>query len=357
MAHSMKRGFSDNYNSSPFKRPRGDKSYLRVLVSSRVAGSIIGRGGANIKKLRTDNNARVRVPDCPGPERVMSIEAESEDQLLTVIKQSMEMILEDAGKGKSSMSGKDSLELRLLIHQSQVGGIIGKGGSKIKEIKESSGANVKAYGNCAPQSTERVVAVIGSVEHIVQAIKEVLNVLKENETRGRDEPYDPINFDAIYAYEYGGYGAEAEMRNFNGPQGGPNYRPPFGGASRFDSSGSGPSRYDRSASGPSFEQSSGFGGPSFRGSSAIDESGPQETSQVTIPADMAGAIIGPGGNRIKQIRLDSKSGITIGEPLPESNERIITITGTPRNIQAAQYLLQQCIREFGNQSSSSGGRF
>ena len=34
-------------------------------------------------------------------------------------------------------------ELRLLIHQSIVGGIIGKQGSKIKEIRENTGASIK----------------------------------------------------------------------------------------------------------------------------------------------------------------------------------------------------------------------
>ena len=34
-------------------------------------------------------------------------------------------------------------ELRLLIHQSIVGGIIGKSGSKIKEIRENTGAHIK----------------------------------------------------------------------------------------------------------------------------------------------------------------------------------------------------------------------
>ncbi|KAJ8944962.1 hypothetical protein NQ318_013110, partial [Aromia moschata] len=41
-----------------------------------------------------------------------------------------------------------------------------------------------------------------------------------------------------------------------------------------------------------------------------------------------GAIIGKGGSRIRKIRLDSGANITIDEPLPGSNDRIITITGT-----------------------------
>ena len=34
-------------------------------------------------------------------------------------------------------------ELRLLIHQSIVGGVIGKSGAKIKEIRENTGAHIK----------------------------------------------------------------------------------------------------------------------------------------------------------------------------------------------------------------------
>lgn len=56
---------------------------------------------------------------------------------------------------------------------------------------------------------------------------------------------------------------------------------------------------------------------------------------------LAGAIIGKGGARIRKIRSDSGAGITIDEPLPGSNDRIITITGLPSQIQMAQYLLQQ----------------
>lgn len=58
-------------------------------------------------------------------------------------------------------------------------------------------------------------------------------------------------------------------------------------------------------------------------------------------SQLAGAIIGKGGGRIRKIRNDSGAGITIDEPLQGSNDRIITITGSPNQIQMAQYLLQQ----------------
>jgi hypothetical protein len=74
-----------------------------------------------------------------------------------------------------------------------------------------------------------------------------------------------------------------------------------------------------------------------------------ELTEITILYDfsfllssqLAGAIIGKGGARIRKIRSDSGAGITIDLPLPGSNDRIITITGMPNQIQMAQFLLQQ----------------
>ena len=57
------------------KRSRGGgRLEARVMVPSRMAGSVIGKGGANIQKLRSEYSAGVRIPDCPGPERIMSVQ-------------------------------------------------------------------------------------------------------------------------------------------------------------------------------------------------------------------------------------------------------------------------------------------
>ena len=60
---------------------------------------------------------------------------------------------------------------------------------------------------------------------------------------------------------------------------------------------------------------------------------------------LAGAIIGKGGTRIKQIRQQSNAQIQIDEALPGSNDRIITISGSQEQIQNAQYLLQLRCKE------------
>ena len=48
----------------------------RLLIPSKVGGAVIGKKGSNIQKLRADYSANIRIPDAPGPERIMSVTAE-----------------------------------------------------------------------------------------------------------------------------------------------------------------------------------------------------------------------------------------------------------------------------------------
>ena len=86
----MKRGpenFEGMASSGAEKRSRGNKMEVRILIPSKIAGSIIGKAGANIQQLRNNNNANVRVPDCEGPERVMNIQVDDAQTAINVIEQ------------------------------------------------------------------------------------------------------------------------------------------------------------------------------------------------------------------------------------------------------------------------------
>ncbi|PIK62164.1 putative heterogeneous nuclear ribonucleoprotein K-like [Apostichopus japonicus] len=78
-----------------------------------------------------------------------------------------------------------------------------------------------------------------------------------------------------------------------------------------------------------------FGEKTFEG-----EKEGENFTQVTIPRDLAGSIIGTRGERINEIRRRSGAKIKIAEALPGSNDRIITISGDEEEITNAQYLLQ-----------------
>ncbi|XP_026763070.1 heterogeneous nuclear ribonucleoprotein K isoform X2 [Galleria mellonella] len=358
------------------KRQRHTDNEVTFLIPSKVAGSIIGKGGANISKLRDQYKASITVPDCPGPERVLSITASDIDTILEIVKD----ILPNLADGGPNKGNNDDLDVRLLIHQSRAGCVIGKGGAKIKELREKTGARLKIFSNPAPQSTERVVQLVGKADATAAGIREVLELIRQVPIKGAIENYDPHNYDDFYADEYGGFGG-GQGGGGRGGRGGPGPRgnrpppplgpggrgpgprgpmsrggppgPPPGPRSNFNDFGGPPPRGNFGGpprgnfSGGNFGGNFGGGRSSGGGGNFNNNSGnQQETStQVTIPKDLAGAIIGKAGSRIRKIRAESGAGIEIAEPVQGSNDRIITITGTPQRIQMAQYLLQQSVHE------------
>uniref|UniRef100_A0A8C7YCD3 Heterogeneous nuclear ribonucleoprotein K n=1 Tax=Oryzias sinensis TaxID=183150 RepID=A0A8C7YCD3_9TELE len=195
-----KRPAEDMDEEQAFKRSRNadEMVELRVLLQSKNAGAVIGKGGKNIKALRTDYNASVSVPDSSGPERILSVSAGIDtigDILLKIIP-----TLEEY----QHYSGIDfDCELRLLIHQSLAGGIIGVKGAKIKELRENTQTTIKLFQECCPHSTDRVVLVGGKPERVVECIKVILELVSETTIKGRSQPYDPNFYDETY--DYGGF--------------------------------------------------------------------------------------------------------------------------------------------------------
>uniref|UniRef100_A0A7N6BPH3 Heterogeneous nuclear ribonucleoprotein K n=1 Tax=Anabas testudineus TaxID=64144 RepID=A0A7N6BPH3_ANATE len=373
-----KRPAEDMDEEQAFKRSRNTDEMveLRVLLQSKNAGAVIGKGGKNIKALRTDYNASVSVPDSSGPERILSVNAS-----IDVIGEILLKIIPTLEEYQHYSGIDFDCELRLLIHQSLAGGIIGVKGAKIKELRENTQTTIKLFQECCPHSTDRVVLVGGKPERVIECIKVILELVSEAPIKGRAQPYDPNFYDETY--DYGGFTMLFEERGrrpiggfpirvrggfermppvrgnrpmppsrrdyddmsprrgpppplSRGGRGGSRARnlplppppPPRGGGDRFAHGSYHSSMDDR----PSFL----FCG---RGSYS-DIGGPVITTQVTIPKDLAGSIIGKGGQRIKQIRHESGASIKIDEPLEGSEDRIITITGTQDQIQNAQYLLQ-----------------
>eukprot|EP00061_Rhincodon_typus_P017118 g45676.t1 len=238
--------------------------------------------------------------------------------------------------------GKDfDCELRMLVHQSQAGSIIGVKGVKIKELREA--ALMRQILNAWALQTIRAVLRTNTTLILWLPI----------EGQGRAQPYDPNFYDETY--DYGGFTmmfddrgrrpVPFQMRGRGGPH------PPSPGYERRGPMGLA-GRGGRPMPPPRRDAYDDMSPPTRRGPPPLpraargsrggygDLGGPIITTQVTIPKDLAGSIIGKGGQRIKQIRHESGASIKIDEPLEGSEDRIITITGTQDQIQNAQYLLQ-----------------
>ena len=59
--HCYNFSFSDAISKGRFE--------LRLLVSGKAAGAVIGKGGENIKRLRSEFDSQISVPDSNAPER------------------------------------------------------------------------------------------------------------------------------------------------------------------------------------------------------------------------------------------------------------------------------------------------
>ena len=91
----------------------------------------------------------------------------------------------------SPATSKPPVTLRLVVPASQCGSLIGKGGCKIKEIRESTGAQVQVAGDMLPNSTERAITIAGIPQSIIECVKQICVVMLESPPKGVTIPYRP----------------------------------------------------------------------------------------------------------------------------------------------------------------------
>jgi len=207
-------------------------------------------------------------------------------------------VLPKANKAPYPVAQKNELDVNLLVNTDLIGQILGKGGSKIKEIREQTNSKIKVYQDCLPNSNERVVAVGGDEEtQVVEALRVILNILKDVPRRSIPSHYNPVN-------------------------------------KQSDITGNGVGNVENAW------RSDRRGNDDYQS----DFLSVETETKITVTNDMCGAIIGKGGSRVSEIRNISGARITFSESERESKEdRVITITGTQRQVQAAEQLMTQSV--------------
>ena len=239
----------------------------------------------------------------------------------------------------------ESTAIRLLVSHHRMGSVIGKAGSKIKEIQDASGARLVASEEILPSSTERTITITGVPDAIHIAVYHVGVVLQEHSERDRTAnviPYRPMGRSGGGGYPggpsgMGGYPSHAPSSHHHQSYYG-GY-PPQGGMGGYGQDYMGhPSSSSSSRGGSGGHHGGGGGGG---GGGAMIPHG-SVAQQIYIPNDMVGSVIGKGGSKINEIRQMSGSHIKISEPLNNGgNERLVTVTGTPESNQMAIYMLYQ----------------
>uniref|UniRef100_S4RIQ4 K Homology domain-containing protein n=2 Tax=Petromyzontidae TaxID=7746 RepID=S4RIQ4_PETMA len=165
---------------------------IRLLMHGKEVGSIIGKKGETVKKMREESGARINISEGSCPERIVTITGQT-DAIFKAFSMITNKFEEDinASMANSAVTSKPPVTLRLVVPASQCGSLIGKGGSKIKEIRESTGAQVQVAGDMLPNSTERAVTVSGAPEAIIQCVKQICVIMLESPPKGATIPYRP----------------------------------------------------------------------------------------------------------------------------------------------------------------------
>uniref|UniRef100_A0A672VDA6 K Homology domain-containing protein n=1 Tax=Strigops habroptila TaxID=2489341 RepID=A0A672VDA6_STRHB len=310
---------------------------LNVTLTIRLL--MHGKKGETVKKMREESGARINISEGNCPERIVTITGPT-DAIFKAFAMIAYKFEEDItnSMSNSTATSKPPVTLRLVVPASQCGSLIGKGGSKIKEIRESTGAQVQVAGDMLPNSTERAVTISGTPDAIIQCVKQICVVMLESPPKGATIPYRPKPASTPVIFAGGQVRADplaASTANLSlllqhQPL------PAYTIQGQYAIPHPDLTKLHQLAMQQTPFTPLGQTTPAFPG---LDASPPASTHELTIPNDLIGCIIGRQGTKINEIRQMSGAQIKIANATEGSSERQITITGTPANISLAQYLI------------------
>ncbi|EFP84641.1 uncharacterized protein PGTG_10800 [Puccinia graminis f. sp. tritici CRL 75-36-700-3] len=156
---------------------------MRALIVTQDASIIIGKGGRHINEVREKSGARATISEAvPGnAERILSVAGP-----LDAVSKAFGLIvrrINDEPFDVPSVPGSRAVTIRFIVPNSRMGSVIGKAGSKIKEIQDMSGARVQASEALLPGSTERVLSISGVADAVHIAVYYVGMILVDNQER------------------------------------------------------------------------------------------------------------------------------------------------------------------------------
>lgn len=299
-----------------------DKSLItyRVLVSRREAGAIIGKEGSNITKIRDEFDIKAGVSKVVDGciDRILTITGKVEniaDALVNVaqfvLDANLITIEESEANGTSplrlinyeypplrplslrpnykSEEYQTNLFLRLLIPNSQIGTLIGKGGERIRAIQEDNDIKMVASKEFLDNSNERSIELQGTFNNLRNALYEISKYL---------------------------------LRDYQGTSSITFYHPSSPLEPRFNRN---------NVSNVNNMNNINREDPRIIGKEII--------KKISFPNEYIGALIGKRGSRIQEIRNQSHCAVAIENESENENEREITLVGTKLSVDKAIDLL------------------
>lgn len=325
---------------------------IRLIMQGKEVGSIIGKKGEIVKRFREESGAKINISDGSCPERIVTVSGSRSAiyKAFTLITKKFEEWCSQF-QDNTNAQGKTQIPIRLIVPASQCGSLIGKGGSKIKEIREITGCSIQVASEMLPNSTERAVTLSGSADSITQCIYHICCVMLESPPKGATIPYRPkpqMNGPVIVANGQaytiqGNYAVPAQ-------EVGGLAKNPLAGLAALGLAGAIPTNTGglnptalAALAGSQLRTNNNRNAVAQAAAAAQVQS---QSHEMTVPNDLIGCIIGKGGTKIAEIRQISGAMIRISnceERDSGNTDRTITITGNPDSVALAQYLINMRI--------------
>ncbi|XP_038888005.1 KH domain-containing protein HEN4 [Benincasa hispida] len=349
---------------------------FKILCANDMIGGVIGKGGSIVRALQNESGATVSVgPSVAGcDERLISITASenidsryspAQKAVVLVFSRSVDVAIE---KGQDMSSSKGSTVVaRLVVPSNQVGCVLGKGGVIISEIRKVTGTNIRIISSdqvpkCAAEN-EEVVQISGEFSNVQDALYNVTGRLRDNlfssvlsnsgtrngagtsiypETSPYGRVRDPASLvrTTPVGTSHGSFMQHSTAQSTDD----------LGLSHSLDSPSSPGLWASQSLSGVSSRVMSdaGRGLPSHRsgvqlGSGSKTAIVTNTTVEIVVPDDVISLVYGENGTNLTRLRQISGAKVIVHEPDPITSDRLIVISGTPDETQAAQSLLHAFI--------------
>ncbi|KAK4358071.1 hypothetical protein RND71_023681 [Anisodus tanguticus] len=159
---------------------------VRLVCPTENVGAVIGKGGCIIKQLRQESGASIKVDSAAaeGDDCIIFVSAKEayEDQSPTI---DATMRLQPRSSEKTEKESGDAILMtRLLVPSSRVGCLIGKGGSIVNEMRNTTRASIRILSrdNLPKVASEddEMVQITGDANVAGNALLQVLMRLRAN---------------------------------------------------------------------------------------------------------------------------------------------------------------------------------
>ncbi|NXQ44304.1 PCBP2 protein, partial [Catharus fuscescens] len=261
---------------------------IRLLMHGKEVGSIIGKKGESVKKMREESGARINISEGNCPERIITLAGPT-----NAIFKAFAMIIDKLEEVCPAFPAVTAPARTGLVAEAWA-----LTGYFYPWAWQSTGAQVQVAGDMLPNSTERAITIAGIPQSIIECVKQICVVMLESPPKGVTIPYrpKPSSSPVIFA----GGQAYTIQGQYAIPQ-------------------------------PDV---------SFYLQLLGSVPGQAELSRVcSVPPQLIGCIIGRQGAKINEIRQMSGAQIKIANPVEGSTDRQVTITGSAASISLAQYLI------------------